>query len=105
MTPTQTQTIIQNEVVRTPSGTALNQAIIHSQTNLDTALKTIFPSTQEETKVQKARKIMGSVVDELSDQQLQNYLTEFQYLVDEWIDEYEKNVFNNKTLKEVLWGE
>jgi hypothetical protein len=57
----------------------------------ETALQHIFPAKQEETRIQKARLIMGDV-----------YLTNFQYLIDSWLDEYEKQVFDNKTLKEKL---
>ena len=45
---------------------------------------------------------MGDDVKDLSDEDLDVYLTNFQYLIDSWLDEYEKQVFNNKTLKEIL---
>jgi len=68
----------------------------------ETALQHIFPAKQEETRIQKARLIMGDDVKDLSDEDLDVYLTNFQYLIDSWLDEYEKQVFNNKTLKEIL---
>ena len=45
---------------------------------------------------------MGDDVKDLSDEDLEVFLTEFQYLIDCWLDEYEKQVFNNKTLKELM---
>ncbi len=68
----------------------------------ETALQHIFPAKQEETRIQKARLIMGDDVKDLSDEDLDVYLTNFQYLIDSWLDEYEKQVFDNKTLKEIL---
>lgn len=68
----------------------------------ESTLNNIFPSKQEETQVQKARLIMGDDVKNLSDEDLGVFLTEFQYLIDCWLDEYEKQVFNNKTLSELM---
>jgi hypothetical protein len=45
---------------------------------------------------------MGEAIANLSDQELDVYLTEFQYLIESWLDEYEKQVFDNKTLQQVL---
>jgi len=45
---------------------------------------------------------MGDDVKDLSDEDLEVYLTEFQYLIDAWLDEYEKEAFDNKTLREKL---
>ena len=68
----------------------------------ESALNNIFPTKQEETRVQRARLIMGDDVKDLSDEDLEVFLTEFQYLIDCWLDEYEKQVFNNKTLREIM---
>jgi len=68
----------------------------------ETALQHIFPAKQEETRIQKARLIMGDDIKDLSDEDLDVYLTNFQYLIDSWLDEYEKQVFDNKTLKEIM---
>lgn len=73
----------------------------HSKT-LDSALSNIFPSKQEESRIEQARRIMGDDIKKLSDGDLEVFLTEFQYLIDCWLDEYEKQVFDNKTLKETL---
>lgn len=68
----------------------------------ESTLNNIFPGKQEETRIQKARLIMGDDVKNLSDEDLEVFLTEFQYLIDCWLDEYEKQVFNNKTLRELM---
>jgi len=81
--------------------TEVNPVSTHVKT-LEKALTNIFPEKEEETRIQKARLIMGDDVKELSDEDLDVFLTEFQYLINSWLDEYEKRVFNNKTLKEQL---
>ena len=73
--------------------------------SLEATLKTIFLTNKEEGRIQTARRIMGSEIAMLSDEELQVYLAEFQYLITAWVDEYEKSVFNGKTIREVLQEE
>ncbi len=80
---------------------SINPIVEHAKT-LEKTLPRIFPEKEEETRIQKARLIMGEDIKNLSDEDLEVYLTEFQYLIDSWLDEYEKQVFNNKMLKELL---
>ena len=72
-----------------------------SKTNIQDALRQIFPEQQEESSVQKARKIMGEAINNLTDAELDKYLTEFQYLIDSWVDDYERQVFEGLTLQQV----
>lgn len=60
-----------------------------------------FSSTKEETRLEKARSILGTVGKEITDENLDIYLTEFNFLLDAWLDEYERHIFNNKTLIEI----
>lgn len=79
------------------------EALIATHSKIfESTLIRIFPGKQEETRIQKARLIMGDDVKDLSDEDLEAFLTEFQYLIDCWLDEYEKQVFNNKTLRELI---
>ncbi len=66
------------------------------------ALGQIFTTKKEETRIQKTRRIMGGLVDQLSDEDLEVYITEFQYLIDEWLDTFEQEVFDGLTLKQLL---
>jgi hypothetical protein len=52
--------------------------------------------------IQEAREILGDAAENLTDSQINDLVNEIQYLVDTWIDEYEENVFDGKTLKELL---
>lgn len=70
--------------------------------SLEDALHRIFPASQEETLVQRARRIMGDSVRSLSDEELGNYLVEFQTLLSAWLDSYETSVFQGKTLHQIL---
>lgn len=72
-----------------------------SKTNIQDALRQIFPEQQEESRVQKTRKIMGEAINNLTDAELDKYLTEFQYLIDSWVDDYERQVFEGLTLQQV----
>ena len=96
--------------------TMLNQPAIESETVGSTqlsnplqpvsdALDRIFTTQQEENRIQKTRRIMGSLVGELSDEEIEVYIKEFQYLVDEWLDSFEQQTFNGQTLKQVLGQE
>ncbi|MCL5411055.1 MAG: hypothetical protein M1324_04425 [Patescibacteria group bacterium] len=62
----------------------------------------IFPESPEENKVQKARAILGEIAKDMPDEELAVYITQFQYLLDSWLNEYEKQTFNNLTLAELL---
>lgn len=70
--------------------------------SLQTALKEIFPEEKEEALLRLVRKIMGESVVELSDRELEVYVTKFQYLIDCWMDEFEKEIFDGLTLKQVI---
>jgi hypothetical protein len=84
------------------SAPSLSAALRQNTTDIDAALQNIFKSSQEETRMQQARRIMGAAVDCLSDEELEVCLTEFQHLLDEWLDTFEQNIFDGQTLKQVL---
>lgn len=68
--------------------------------SIEAALGRIFPSQREETRVQKVRRIMGEEIITLTDEEVISYITEFQFLVDVWLDEYEIKAFS-KTLNQL----
>lgn len=45
---------------------------------------------------------MGDLVVSLADEELEAYVTEFQYLIDEWLDEFERQAFDGDTLRQAL---
>ncbi len=68
---------------------------------MDGALQQIFRSA-EQTKTHKARTIMGELVQGLNDEELEVCITEFQYLLHAWFDEFERMQFDGLTLKELI---
>ena len=64
--------------------------------------KKLGSSEEKRQKLQEARRIMRDKASHLSDKELDSYLIKLQGLVDSWMDEYEKQVFEGKTLKETL---
>lgn len=74
----------------------------NSQANLESVLRQAFPTQQEETRLQLVRRIMGETVLSIPDEELEVYLTEIRFLLDAWMNEFERELFNNKTLQQVL---
>lgn len=72
------------------------------QEELGNILNSILPQQSEETKITRTRKALGKTAEAFSDEQIETIVTEFQFLIDTWLDEFEKDVFNGMTLKEVL---
>ncbi len=50
----------------------------------------------------EAREILGESAKDLTDEQVLNLIHEIQFLVESWLEEYEKDVFDGKTLNEIL---
>lgn len=72
--------------------------------SLEEAIKSVIPDQSEENKVLRTRKHLGKIAENLSDAHVETIISEFQFLIDTWMDEYEKEVFSGQTLKEVLNG-
>lgn len=81
-----------------------NKAPINPLNQLEHTLATIFPTNQEENKIIKARGILGELSRDFTDEQLGYLVTDFEYLVDTWLDLFERKMFEGKTLRE-LTGE
>lgn len=70
--------------------------------SLENTLNSILPTATEETNALKTRKQLGERAKTLSDEQIECITAEFQFLANTWLDEYEREVFDGMTLKEVL---
>ena len=100
----------QNNLVINPTGESNNHEcvsenptpIVNPLNQLEKTLSTIFPDNKEESKVNKARKILGETAVSLTDEKIENIVTDFEYLIDTWMDLFEKNVFGGQTLKEIM---
>lgn len=58
----------------------------------------------EQKDIDEAREILGKTAKDLNDDELKDILVEMRYLIECWVDEYERKIFNGKTLNELLGG-
>lgn len=86
----------------TTESTPKLSSALNPQVSLENALNSIFPQQSEENKVTRTRRILWQKAETLSDEQIECVVAEFQFLIDNWLDEYEREVFKGLTLKEVL---
>ncbi len=80
-----------------------SEPAINPQKTLEKALSAIF-TPQDEDKIVQARRILGEVANDTSDEQLGVFINETQYLLNSWFDIFERQIFNGLTLREVLKG-
>ncbi len=63
-------------------------------------LNKMFPEQVHEDKLtQKAKEILGS---DYSLEDAKSLIAAYEFLIQNWLEEYEKRVFDDKTLKELL---
>ncbi|MBI2600009.1 hypothetical protein HYW43_03775 [Candidatus Daviesbacteria bacterium] len=66
-------------------------------------LNQLFSDQNKQQKdIQEARDILGESAQDLTDNQVYDLVNEIQFLVDSWLEEYERKVFDGKTLNELL---
>ena len=80
----------------------LSYSILSNRRTFESSLSSLFGDNKEESKVQKARAVLGETAINIPDDELAAYLTEFQCLLDGWLDVYEKQIFNGKTLQQLI---
>ena len=59
-------------------------------------------STNNTVFLKEARKILGKTAKNMSDIQLQDEMVKIDFLVESWLDEYERTILKGKTLNEFL---
>ncbi len=72
-----------------------------SQTDaLADSLDKMFPEQEYESKtIKRAREILG---DKYTTEEVKSMTASFEYLINAWMEEYERKIFDNKSLKELL---
>ena len=99
-----TTTIVNKSVLQSKEASSqlpINQP--HPQSTLENAFKAIFPqNSEQENNVIRTRRILGKTAQTLSDAQIETIVSEFQFLTNAWLDEFEKEIFSGLTLKEVI---
>jgi hypothetical protein len=67
------------------------------------ALEAVVIKPEPENKeILEVRRMLGEAGADLSTQEIKDMLTEIQFLVTSWLDEYEQAIFKGQTLAEVL---
>lgn len=75
----------------------------NSEQGMYEKVNTIFEGQdQQEKTIQEAREILGETAINLNDEQVFDLVNEVKYLVDSWLEEYERKVFDGKSLDELL---
>lgn len=68
-----------------------------------TTLDEMFPEQERLNKqVNQAKSILGDIAKEFSTSELQDIVSEIQFLADSWLDNYEREIFDGLTLNELL---
>lgn len=57
---------------------------------------------KQQKTVKEARETLGEPSKSLSDEEVYDLVNEIQFLVDTWVEEYERDIFKGKTLEELL---
>lgn len=78
--------------------------LYNPQKSLEEGLNAFFLTHEEENKLQKARRVLGEISLEVTDEQLEVFLTGVQFLLDSWLDSFERKMFDGLTLKQILKG-
>ncbi len=68
---------------------------------IEQQLKGVFSDHSLQTKADKARQILGGGAIDISDDQLEPFTAQIDYLVNCWLDTYERHIFKGKTLREI----
>lgn len=92
------------EIICVPSDVKRNALSFSADqyATLGNALNNIFPEKKDETNLERARRILGEIASGIPDDELIGGLAQFQSLLDSWFDEFEKNIFDGKTLNNLL---
>lgn len=56
----------------------------------------------EEKRVAEARKILGALAEDLSSEAIQEVISETKFLTGSWLDDFERQIFEGKTVLEIL---
>lgn len=101
--------VVTQEEIITPALEILENINVQQTTpetipqSINESLEKLFPEQRYyEKDIQKAKEILGDVAQEFTPHQLKDTLVEIQYLVECWLDEFERNIFKGKTLRELL---
>lgn len=103
--------LITEEKIITPLVQVLDQVTptnghkqgLESSHSFTQSLNDLFPEqAYEEKDIQKAKEVLGELANKLTAEQLRDVVAETKYLVESWLDDFEREIYNGLTLKELL---
>lgn len=67
------------------------------------SLNTLFPEQEYSGKdFQKTKETLGPIAKDLTTAELRDVIAETQFLINSWLDDFERNIFDGLTLNELL---
>ena len=57
---------------------------------------------KDQKTVLETREVLGDSAKELTDEEVYNLTSEVQFLIDTWLEEFERKIFDGRTLTEML---
>jgi len=69
---------------------------------IENVVLSLLPDHFEDNKIQRVRSILGNKASQISDEEIEVSLVQFEFLVNSWLDEFERKIFGEKTLQEIL---
>jgi hypothetical protein len=93
------------ETITIPTAESYNSLAIHLKPQADAVkiLDTMFPEQKRQDRdVAKAKELLGDLVEGLSDTQIKEMVTDANFLITTWLDDFERSIFDGQTLREVL---
>lgn len=97
--------VLESSNYRLSTTTSIQQEIlprVEKQGSYEKLNEIFEDQTSQQIRVLEARETLGESAKELTDDQVFELVTNVQYLVDIWEEEFEKAIFDGKTLKELL---
>ena len=71
--------------------------------SIEESLDHMFPEQKRQDKdVTKTKEVLGELANSFTELEIKDITTDIDFLVENWLDDFERNIFGNKTLKELL---
>ena len=67
------------------------------------SVNTLQQSYTSDDEIKKAKQILGTLAEDISETELKDIVTEIHFLAESWLDNFEKQKFDGKTLREYIF--
>lgn len=74
-----------------------------AQFSLSQSLDVMFPEQKRQDKeLSKVREALGELASQFSDAEIREIIADMDYLVTQWLDDFERTLFDGQALKELI---